>query len=415
MKMKRLIVNTLVAGFLLTTGFSSAQDHSFQLKIKNTSDLDRTDSYITLDASSLAKKHPGFSLSNFMLKEGDKIIPYQIESSGKNGKLIVFVTDLKSKEVKKINVVYGNSVKPESFKSRTYAELAMKKNGKFDGKRVHGTKYENVTKVKVPAEHIDHDGLYKYEGPGWESERVGYRFYLDWRNATDIYGKKVKDMVLAGVGVTDTIADNNESFHTMQNWGMDIFKVGSSLGVGSFGMWSDGKVNMVSKTDSVTCEIIKNGPVESEIKTDYYGWSVKDKKYNVYSRLSIVAGSRLTKNSLKVTGNADNIVTGLAKYKGTTFIKGTAKKGWNYIALYGHQSLADDNLGIAVFYRMKDLAELAEDELSYIVKLKPGKGDLEYYFGAAWEKEFDGIKSEKEFRSYLENVINELNNPLVLE
>lgn len=414
MKMKRSIC-ILVFGFLLAAGINHAQENSFQLKVKNPSSVGRTDAYIKLDAAQLTKKHPGFNQAAFLLKEGDKIIPYQIEGNGKKGKSISFVADYKPKESKKIKVIYGPGIKTENYRNRTYAELAMMKNGKFDGKRVHGTKYENVTKIKVPAEHIDHDGLYKYEGPGWESEKVGYRFYLDWRNATDIFGKKVKELVLQNVGVKDTIADNNESFHTMQDWGMDIFKVGNSLGIGAFGMWCDGKVNMVSKTDSVTCKITKNGPVRSEIKTNYYGWSVKDKKYDVESKLSITAGSRLTKNLIKVTGNAENIVTGLAKYAGTTFMKGNAKKGWNYIALWGHQSLADDNLGIALFYKTKNLAELTEDKLSYIVKLKPNKGEVEYYFGAAWEKEFEGIKTEKEFRSYLENVINELNNPLVLE
>jgi hypothetical protein len=414
MKMKRLFC-ALVIGILFAAGIVCAQEKSFQLKVKNPSSVYRTDAYIKLDAGRLINKHPGFNLSLFLLKDGDKIIPYQIEGNGNKGKSISFVADYKPKEIKRIKVVYGNDVKPENYKSRTYAELAMMKNGKFDGKRVHGTKYENVTKSKVPLEHIDHDGLYKYEGPGWESEKVGYRFYLDWRNATDIFGKKVNKLVLENVGVKDTIADNNESFHTMQDWGMDIFKVGNSLGIGAFGMWCDNKVNMVSKTDSVTCKITKNGPIRSEIKTNYYGWSVKDKKYDVESKLSIMAGSRLTKNLIKIKGDAENIVTGLAKYTGTIFIKGNAKKGWNYIALWGHQSLADDNLGIALFYKTKNLAELTEDTLSYIVKLKPVKGEAEYYFGAAWEKEYEGIKSEKEFRSYLQKVINELNNPLVLE
>jgi hypothetical protein len=201
----------------------------------------------------------------------------------------------------------------------------------------------------------------------------------------------------------------------MQSWGMDIFKVGNSLGVGSFGMWDDGKVNMVSKTDSLFCAITQNGPVKSEITTSYFGWLVNGKKFNVKSVLSILAGSRLTENKIEISGKPGNIVTGLAKYPGTNLIKGSSSGEWNYLGLYGHQSLADDNLGIVIFYKNKNLIELSEDNLSHIVKLKPNKNTLSYYFGAAWEKELGGVKSQKEFEDYLEHTLVELNNPLFVE
>lgn len=410
---KRIIFSALC--FLLISGGLSAQKKSFTITVENKLNLDRIDSYVSLDASKIIKKHPGFNPANFLLKDGSRIIPFQIEQSVNKIKTICFVLNIKAGEKKTVTVQYGKNVKPEKFTARTYAELAVMKNGKFDGKRVHGTEYEIINDVKVPAGHIDHDGLYKYEGPGWESDKVGYRFYLDWRNATDIFGKKTEEMVLKNVGVKDTIADNNESFHTMQNWGMDIFKVGSSLGVGSMGMWDNGKVVMVSKTDSIRCRIVNNGPVASEISTLYYGWSVNGKKFNLESLLSIAAGSRLTKNSIKISGKPGNLVTGLAKYPGTNLLVGKYEKEWNYLALYGHQSLADDNLGIVIFYKKDNLIELTEDTISYIVKLKPVKGILQYYFGAAWEKEVNGIKNEDDFKVYLENTLVELNNPLVVE
>jgi len=391
-----------------------AQTKSFSVQIKNNTQIDRTDSYITIGLDKLKKKYPKFDISHFVIKCSDKTVPYQIESTDKK-QVITFVVDIKAKSTLNLLFQYGKDAAAGNFSSRTYAELAKMKNGKFDGKRVHGTEYENINSVKVPSNHIDHDGLFKYEGPGWESERVGYRFYLDWRNATDIFGNKCGQLVLKNVGVKDTIADNNESFHTMQPWGMDIFKVGNSLGVGSFGMWDNGKVNMVSKTDSLFCAITQNGPVKSEIMTSYFGWPVNDKKFDVKSVLSILAGSRLTENKIEITGNPENLVTGLAKYPGTNLIKGRSKGEWNYLALYGHQSLADDNLGIVIFYKNKNLIELTEDNISHIVKLKPYNNKLNYFFGAAWEKELGGVKNQKEFEDYLEHTLVELNNPLIVE
>jgi len=279
-----------------------------------------------------------------------------------------------------------------------------------------GDKFDNVTHLKVPAIHTDHDALFKYEGPGWESEKVGYRFYLDWRNATDIFGKKKDQLILDQVGTNDTVA-KDDSYHSMQNWGMDIFKVGSSLGIGSIGIWANDKVNMVSKTDSVVCSIPYTGPIEAEVNTKYYGWQVGDSKYDLNSSFSISAGSRLTKCELEVSKNAENVVTGLAKYEGTELMKSDYKIGWNYLALYGNQTLVNDNdkLGIVVFYKTDELIELFEDQLSHIVKLKPNNGNVTYYFAAAWEQEENGIRNIDEFKKYLDETVQTLNNPVIVE
>ena len=182
-------------------------------------------------------------------------------------------------------------------------------------------------------------------------------------------------------------------------------------------MWANDKVYMVSKTDSVVCSIPYTGPIESKVNTKYYGWLVGDSKYDLNSSFSISAGSRLTKCELQISKNAENIVTGLAKYKDTELMKSNSKSGWNYLALYGKQTLVNENdkLGIVVFYKSEDLLELSDDALSYIVKLKPKNGNVSYYFAAAWEQEENGIKNIDEFKKYLEETIQVLNNPVIVE
>lgn len=408
MKFKKILLLIFIVPLIIL-----ANEKSKIITIKNEINKDRTDAYVVIYSSELKKVDESFDTETLKIYDGEKEIPFQIEKNKSKGDQIILVADFKANQKKELKLSWGNGKKSE-FKSCTYAELAIKKPTYFDGKKFRGTKFQNVTKIKVPSVHTDHDALFKYEGPGWESEKVGYRFYLDWRNATDIFGKKVNALVLKNVGVHDTLAID-DSYHNMQDWGMDIFKVGNSLGIGSLGMMSNNKVVMVSKTDSIYCTISKNGPIKSEVKTNYYGWQVDDKKFNVESRFSITAGSRLSKHAIVIDGNPDNLVTGLAKYEGTSFLKSNNKKGWNYIALYGKQSLAGDDLGIALFYKQKDLIELTEDNLSHIVKLKPNDGKLEYYFAAAWQQEFNGIKNQKEFEEFLSNTIQELNNPIKVE
>ncbi|KAF0140343.1 MAG: hypothetical protein FD122_2546 [Stygiobacter sp.] len=398
---------------LLVVSTNIAQEKSFVIRVKNPLAKERTDAVVSISSKEIINANTDFNMDLFSVFDGETELAFQIEKNKTKGAQILVLLNMKPNETKELKFTLGK--KPSAFAERTYAEIAMKKNLQHDGKKFRGTKFTNVNKVKVPAIHTDHDALFKYEGPGWESEKVGYRFYLDWRNASDIFGKKVNSLVLNTVGVTDTLGNNDDSYHTMQDWGMDIFKVGTSLGIGALGMFTDSKVNMISKTDSIVCQVSKNGPVKSEIRTNYFGWLVGDKKYNVESRFSITAGSRLTKHAVTIDGEPENLVTGLAKYTGTNLTKLDPKKGWGYLALYGKQSLSGDKLGIAILFKKKDLIELTEDAVSQIVKLKPNKGKLEYYFCAAWEQESGGIKTQEEFDNYLALVVEELNNPLTIE
>jgi Domain of unknown function (DUF4861) len=403
MKMKTIVTISLI---LLLIGFISCSDQrSLKLSVKNQTDLTLSDVFVTAEVDS--------SLGKVSVYDGKDLIPSQLLVLG-GEKKIGFVLNLNPLESKQIVIKSDNE--NQEFKSRTYAELSMKPGNVYYNGKFHGDKFVNVTELKVPSIHTDHDALFRYEGPGWESEKVGYRFYLDWRNANDIFGKKVNQLLLANIGVQDTVAQD-DSYHSMLDWGMDIFKVGNSLGIGSIGMWHDNKVFMVSKTDSVFCEIPDNGPIVSTVRTSYYGWLVGKKKYDLISALSIAAGSRLTKCNLEISDNPENIVTGLAKYEGTDFIKHTSDAKWAYISLYGNQTLVgpDDKLGIAVFYKRSELENLTEDDLNYVLKLKPVNGKVEYYFCAAWDQEPNGIKNRNEFIQYLDDTLEQLNNLPVVQ
>ncbi len=55
--------------------------------------------------------------------------------------------------------------------------------------------------LRVPPEHKDHSWFIRYEGPEWESDKVGYRFYLDQRNVIDVFGIFTSDVVLHNAGL----------------------------------------------------------------------------------------------------------------------------------------------------------------------------------------------------------------------
>lgn len=410
---KRLFLRVLLIGFTGVYSCNSGDNlrKSFPGKVvvyvENRTDRQRDEAIVTLDLKQLSEKCQETMLCKnaIVVLINGREQPSQIV-----GSRLVFTHSFKPQGREKVIIRYSlDSADVRNYPQRAHAELSKKAGGHFEGKLYVGGEFQSVTCEKVPPIHVDHDTYYRFEGPGWESDKVGYRYYLDKRNRIDIFGKKVTQMVLPNVGL-----DGFDSYHVMSDWGADIFKVGESLGIGSIGTFYNGAVQQVYETDSIHFKIKSDGPVQAGMQTIYYGWEVGDRKFDLESQLSIHAGSRLTKHKVEVSGDLENLVTGLIKTEGCDYIKGDFQTNskWNYIALWGKQSLMGDNLGTALFYKNADLLEIAEDELNHLVILKPEAGKLKYYFAAAWEGEPDGIKTLTEFMDYLQKTVVELNNPI---
>ncbi len=389
---------------------SSAPDPS--ITITNRLDHSRKDALVHLDALQLAQSHKIKDWAKVKFMAGEEVVPFEGADLDADGTVdqVSLLLQMEAGERKNISLIeLAPGEIPPTFPKRTQAEISHKTGGYWQEREYQGGTFKNVEVLHVPPEHTDHSWYIRYEGPGWESDLVGYRFYLDWRNATDIFGKKTTEMVLDQVG-----QDGFDAYHEPAAWGQDILKVGKSLGVGSIGTWREDHALRVEETDSLVCTIVQNGNLESMIRTQYHGWKVGEVTTDLTAELSIHAGSRLTKTMLTLSNPLDNLCTGIGKLENAALITGE-KGNWGYLATWGQQSLAGDNLGMAVLYRKKDLVEQTEDDLSYVVVLQPENKELAYYFLAAWEQEPGGIKNKSAFLAYLENVLLELDAPLSVE
>ena len=376
------------------------------------------DVLISIPIETLLKKYPDFNVNAFIVFDGEKEIPSQTEDTNGDATAdnILALVDFLDGETKTILIEYGKTaVIKKEFKKRTHAELSIKTDYVLENGYYTQGKFESIEKSIVPANHFAHDALYKYEGPGWESEKVAYRYYLDSRNRNDIFGKKCSDLILNIVGKDDLISDGNESYTQMCDWGMDIFKVGESLGIGSIAIWKDDRVNTISNTESTTCKITNDGLIKSNILTKYQNTKVGNTSFDILSLISIHAGSRLTRVDLTISDSLQVFCTGIAKHLGCSLIADNKNLRWGYIASYGKQSLDGSNLGLAIFYKKSDLIKNTEDDLSFISVLKPTGRKLTYYFTAVWEKEMNGIRSQEEFVKYIDNIISELSFPIKIK
>ena len=404
--MKRLHLILLLAFLMGLFACKDQKEESLKLSfsVQNTLDQPVQDALINVNGAELDSLIKSCSDDpSLILMSGEEQVPYQLSPCGKT---LSFVTNLNAGEKKEYELIKSDKERKMPA-DLTQAELSIKKGGNWEDNEYIGGDFVNVEELRVPDEHTDHSYYIRYEGPGWESDKIGYRFYLDWRNATDIFGKKVDTTVLEKVG-----QDNFDSYHEPAPWGMDVLKVGESLGIGSIGYWNNGQANRVAETDSTYCSVY-DGTVQSAVQTDYYGWKTEDFKSNLHSTLLIHTGTRLTKHHLKLEKQIDNLCTGIVKHPEGELIQPEEEgDGWTYLATFGEQSLFEDgdNLGMAVFYKTEDLMEITEDEHSHVVVLTPEDKSLSYYFMGAWEQEPNGIKTMDAFKSYLENKMKELNS-----
>lgn len=407
------ILNIILSACLIASCASPEEKEfpeSFTVSITNPLDSLRNQVMIFVSSDQLKAD---FNSKAFIVIDEGVEIPSQYNNNDADLKGIVFVVDhLHEKETKTVTIRYKKEGESKrNYTKRTQAELSHKVNGEWKEREYMGGEFKNVDFLRVPPEHKDHSWFIRYEGPGWESDKVGYRFYLDQRNAVDVFGKTVPEVVLQKAGL-----DGFDSYHELQPWGMDVLKVAKSLGVGSIGYLRDTAAVRVEVTDSVTSRITENGDVYSSVLTNYYGWNTGKSKTDLASRLTIHAGTRATHNLLTVSNDVDNLCTGLIKdANGKLFSKEGDETSYGYLATYGKQSLNKDNLGIAVLFKHSDLIEFTKDQYSHIVKLKPSNGKLDYYFVAAWEGEPDGIKTEAEFIAYMDKLARELANPVQVE
>ncbi len=281
---------------------------------------------------------------------------------------------------------------------KTYAEISIAQGGEWgDGTREHkeykgGTSFKNISSFQVPIEHTDHSWYIRYEGPGWENNQIGYRLYLDWRNAIDIYGKKVDSLVLPYVG-----QDGFDSYHEPASWGQDILKAGKSMGIGGYGRFMNDTIAHFHNVKNTVVKI-ENTKSSSSVNISYEEWKTGNETINLNSKLTINPEDRFTKAVLTFNKEISGICTGIVKFKEVPLIK-KAGNNWAYIATYGVQTLATppDNLGMALFYKLDEVTEQKMGAYEHLVIFKPSVKTMTYYFLGAWEQEKNGIKSQDEF------------------
>lgn len=372
------------------------------VEVANPSEWERADEPVELELRELGVGPDSSEARQLMVRQGSFPLPSQTVDRDGDGRpeALRFVYSFAPGEKLRAEVREDPvAAAAQAYPKRTQAEISVKDGGQWVEEKYVGGTFRNVERLDPPAWHTDHNAYIRYEGPGWESDKVGYRFYLDWRNGFDIFAKKTPVMVLQEVG-----QDGFDSYHEEAAWGMDILKVGEAVGCGGYGWWDGEKVIRVSRTYNLSAEVAANGPVASGLRVNYEGWDYGKGKVDLRVGLAIGAGSRLTHVSLETSAYMTNLVAGIVKHPGTEVLQGPMEipsASWTWLATWGQQTLFKDDLGMVVFFRKGDAFGVQEDALNHVVVLKPGEDRrVEYAFGAAWAGEPGGLATKEAFAAW---------------
>lgn len=302
-----------------------------------------------------------------------------------------------------VSTLAGGTLNPQ-YPPLTQAEMGVRIGGKNVDGVWQGGSYQQVSALTNPASHTIGDKLYKYEGFGWESNLMAYRFYFDDRGLIDIFGKRTPDLVLHNVGL------DGGDYHAMSDWGMDVLKVGPSLGLAGVAAWHNGAIHPIHNIKELSVSL-ESGPLQSHAVVKQAGWEVAGKLVDMQRRYSINAHSHLTRVQALTNKDIPQLAVGIVKHDVETISYTDKESEWLYLATFGIQSLADDELGMAVFFRSSDLHNITDDNLNELAILNAGN-NVEYYFAARWAGEANPVKTKQQFVDYLEQARKTLNNPI---
>ena len=426
--MKSFSWKSLVASLSIITVVAAAckDKKASQLVIENTG-IDKPDELIVLKRSELESRVDSLTSSKYVLLQDagrPLVIQYDDLDGDGNWDEMAFLLSLKAGEKKLLTI--GLSDAPATIKAMVRAHVRHKR------KHADNTFGDDLSTDSIPAGQPATDFSkdawppFLTEGPAWENDKVGFRIYFDVRNGKDIWGKTTPRMVLDEVG-TDTA--NN--YHAKADWGMDILKVGKSLGAGSLALavkGADGKDTLVRlgnlNMGTIRYKKIADGPVRAFFRLQYPAWKVLDNAapVSLTEEISIWGGQYFYESKVTLTGAPDGakLVTGIVNLHSHAS-KNIDTAGYKALYTYDAQSENKDNLGMALVVSKKEFNGLittpnenTDVQNTYGIAFNSNQQPVEFRFYAGWQPSDPQFADEPAFTQFLSKEIARISKPVTI-
>lgn len=413
----------LIISFTASTVFSQRAS----VLISNNSKNNRLDQLVVLSRSELTKRlaekdiEDGITITD---KNNNKLT-VQLDDLDFDGDWdeALFLYSFKAREKILFNIFPGY-LKDHTTTSRAHVRHRRKKADDSFGMALMvdsipaGHPNTDFLKVKLPP--------FLTEGPAWENDRVGFRLYFDVRNGKDIWGKTTTKMMMDSVGVNPEV-----SYHHLASWGMDVYKVGTSLSAGALAinLKRPNKIDTLIRLGGqhmgrVVYEKISDGPLRARFRLKYPEWHYTSGASPLFlvEDISISAGQFYYESEVTFLNAPKEIslTTGFADiYKVPSGIirDGSASAFYSY----GLQSENNDNLGLAIIARSNEILDFKKTNSkfsdindSYLLSFKSKRSpDINRFrFYACWSLSDARFKSIETFEDFLHEQIDNYSEDL---
>lgn len=417
------MIKKILASFVLAasaaTLFASAPG---VIVLKNKSSLNRENELIVLKRSTLTSKLKNLQPTDYLsFSVNNKTVPAQFDDIDGDGKWdeAVLVLSFAAKESIKLQLQASKNL--PDYQQTVFAHVRQKH------KNADQTFGPLVLRDTMPSNNPPTDFSktvlppYLTEGPAWENDKVAFRLYFDTRNCKDIYGKRIGGMVMDTVG-----ANPKNSYHNFSNWGMDILRVGKSLGAGALAI----RTKTSSNTDTLiriggsvvkseTFRVVSDGPLRATFDMTY-SCIFNNKPFTITERTSIWKGQYFYQSDLTISGLAatDELVTGMAD-----FYENNAESlkidNQNIYFSYGAQSENKDKLALGVSVPNNSRTSMtnantlqSEIKDTWLVSQPVNNGNVSFRFYALWEKTNAAFSSKEGVRDYFNKEVELMGSPV---
>lgn len=405
--MRLVLLKNFFAIFLV----GSAWAQSGKLVVTNATGVTLKEEPVILPRASVSQfvDIPDSKSKILILRQNGKDIPSQLDDLDGDGNWdeLAFQINLERNSKEEIKLKWVEKSEAPSFPRRVHCYLGVAENqdGKFESRNM-----EICPENRIPGEQPPR---YHMEGPVWENEKVGFRYFLDQRNSIDVFGKNLPRLLLDSVGFSNT------RFNLMQSWGMRIWNAEGSLGFGGIALMDKGLPQPIRKTDPVMFTKLADGPCRAMFDLTFENWRVNGQTYQLRQRISIWAGKYAYQNEILLSGftGIKSLAVGLGgpEISETATYK-TLTNNYQCTFIHGKQSLNKDFLGAGLLFSGRTYDGIGEterlpfiphslDTLSHThfaqLKIKSGQ-PLSVTLFCGWEKSEAKFSSARYFLDYIQ-------------
>ncbi len=393
----------------LFTGCGEKKEDAFFI-LENSIDVARTEVVIFTKAEVLAKfpELKRYDVPALMDSLGT-IYPYQLDDlDGSEGwDEMAVAIDFEALEKKKVRfTAFAKALQP-LFPKTTDVHLGV------GNAKPYATEVQKYSRTTDPRE-IDTLFL-QMEGPAWENDKVGFRMYFDARNGIDIFGKTTREPTLAKQGL-------KTNYHDQADWGMDVLKVGNSLGAGSVAIKYQDSLYRLQGVHGARFEALAEGPARAIFTMTYLDEPIGDVRINVVHTISIEKGDWFYKSKVDMHGKTDGmeLVTGIVDLKPNEVGQENLSQDGFVLYSHGKQSENDDQLGMAIISSTTDVSvSEAPEEGNGITKTHLIKFNNQpsptYYFMSGWEASDKAFTTKKGFEHAVKYAAGNIANPIIIK